>query len=114
LNNNNGDNPQTKEDIIKEKYSNLMGQPITISKASKRYKVPDSTIRDWINIDYIEVVDDGYPMKIDEAEIAYCADAYHARKASGTLAGMPLLDEKGLPYQIKHPDLSRRRKGKPQ
>ncbi len=48
-------------------------------------------------------------MLFNEAEIAYCVDIYQNRKRVG---GVPLLDENGLPYELKHPELSayRRRK----
>ena len=45
-------------------------------------------------------------MKLDEAEVAYCAEIYHERKAAGIRSGAPLLDEDGLPYELKHPELS--------
>ena len=62
---------RTREQIIAEKFGDLIEQPITVSEASKRYKVLGRTIREWISLDYIQVVDDSYPMKIDEAEVAY-------------------------------------------
>ncbi len=103
---------KTKEQIIADKYGPLKRQPITVSEASQRYKVLNRTIREWVSLNYIQVVDDGYPMKIDEAEIAYCAEIFHERKAAGVRSGVPLLDEQGLPYELKHPELSaiRRRK----
>jgi hypothetical protein len=103
---------RTKEQIIAEKFGDLREQPITISEASERYKVLGRTIREWVSLDYIQVVDHSYPVKIDEAEAAYCAEIFHERKAAGIRSGAPLLDEHGLPYELKHPELSayRRRK----
>lgn len=102
---------QTKEGIIKEKYPNLIGQPITISDASEKYDVPATTIREWHKKGYIKVVEPGYQMKLNEADIAYCADIYKDKKSSGIgFRGGPLLDENGLPYQVKHQSLSEYRK----
>jgi hypothetical protein len=107
---------KTKEQTIAEKFGKLMEQPITVSDAAKRYMVLGRTIREWISLDYIKVVDNGYPMKIDEAEVAYCAEIFHERKAAGIRSGAPLLDEHGLPYELKHPELSayRRKRRKKQ
>ena len=97
----------TKETILEKQFGELMGQSITISDASKKYNVIRRTIERWINQDYITVINpDNYPVEIDEAEIAYCADVYHQRKGK---SGVPLLDENGLPYQLKHPNLSKYR-----
>jgi hypothetical protein len=46
-------------------------------------------------------------MELDEAEVAYCAEIYHARNG---ISGVPLLDEDGLAYQLKHPELSEYRR----
>ena len=107
----NGSLPKTKEEIIEEKFSNLQGHPITISEAAEKYHVPRSTIEKWIEREYIEIVDaNSYPMKVNEADISYCVDVYQERKAMGIKGGVPLLDENGLPYELKHPTLSQRRK----
>jgi len=102
------DQARTKEEIIKEKFGHLQGKPIRISQASRKYNVPNSTIRDYIDCGYIGIVDEGYPKKIDEADAAYCAEIYHERKELGVRA--PLLDENGLPYQLKRPELSEYRR----
>ncbi len=107
---NGNDNVKTKQDILEESYADLIGQPLTISKASKRYKVPNSTLRDWIKQKYIRILDDGYPVKINEAEVAYCARVYHQRKKAGTLKGTPLFDLNGLPNKLMHPSLSEYRR----
>ena len=102
---------KTKEQIIEDKYGHLKGKPITISDAMDKYRIPqDSTIRRWITKGYIEVVDDGYPMRVDEAEVAYCTSIYHQRQAVGIRSGAPLLNEDGTPYQLKRPELSQQRR----
>ena len=111
--NNDSQQIRTKEQIIAEKFKDQREQPITVSEASEKYEILGRTIREWISLNYIHVVDDdSYPMKIDEAEVAYCAEIFHERKAAGIRSGAPLLDNYGLPYELKHPELSayRRRK----
>jgi hypothetical protein len=107
------DQTKTKEQVIKEKFAHLRRKPITISKAAESYALAGTTIREWINRGYITIIDSGYPTKIDEAEVAYCAEVYKERTSSGF--STRIFDENGLPYELKHPDLSeyrRRRKRK--
>lgn len=102
---------RSKEEIIQDEYAELSGVGITFSKASKKYSVPNTTTRDWVNVHgWIDVVDSGYPFKIDEAQTAYIANIYHDRKQAGTLGGAPLVDDNGLPYELLHPELSNKRK----
>jgi len=102
---------KTRETIINEKYPHLKGNPITITEAAGKYELPRSTIEKWLERKYIEIIDpDSYPMRVDEADVLYCVDVYRQRKALGITGGVPLLDENGLPYQLKHPDLSKRRR----
>ena len=48
-------------------------------------------------------------MELNEADVAYCAEIYHERKANKIGFRAPLLDEAGLPYQLKHPKLAKYR-----
>ena len=108
---------RTKEQIIDEKYAALKGQYMTITEASTQHDVPGNTIREWVALDYIRTISSSYPMKLNRADVAYCADIYHERKSVGVGFGVPLLDENGLQYELKHPELSayrRRRKQKKQ
>ena len=105
---------KTKEQIVAERFAHLVGQAITISEAVEKYGVPDGTLRVWITRNYVKVVDSqSYPMRIGEADVAYCSEVYHARRARGTHSGAPLLDDAGRPYVLKRPELAeyrRRRK----
>jgi hypothetical protein len=105
---------QTKEEIIASKYTELQDQAITLSQASEKYKVPRGTIRNWFYNSYVKPTDPtSYPMLFNEAEIAYCAEIYYERKQAGTgFYGAPLLDENGLPYELKHPSLAKYRRKK--
>ncbi len=94
----------TKEQIINEKFGDLIGQPITLTEAAKKYGVKRATIEGWYyRASYITPLDeDAYPKTFDEAEVAYLVEIYNDRRKTGSLA--PLLDENGLPYQIKDPE----------
>jgi hypothetical protein len=105
-------NGKTKEQIIEEQFGHLQGKAVTISQASQKYNIAGMTIRDWIARNYITIVDDGYPVRVNEAEVAYCADIHEQRQAAGITGGVPLLDENGLPYRLKHPELSEYRRRK--
>lgn len=104
----------TKDDLIKQNYAHLVGNPITVNNAIEKYRIPQTTILKWKNIGYITVIKPGYKMTIDEADMAYCAEAYHARRNAGFGFGgtAKLLDENGLPYQLKHPDLAKYRRNR--
>jgi excisionase family DNA binding protein len=103
----------SKQELINQKFPALIGQDITVTEAAKKYAINRRTILEWITKGYIKVIKSGYQMTIDNADMAYCADVYLQRKNNGIGFGLPLLDENGLPYTIKHPNLSayrRRRK----
>jgi len=107
---NNGQESKTKEEIIIKEYGQLKDQWITVSAAAHKYDVPGTTIRGWLTLDYVQCRDNNYPMKLNEAEVAYCAEIYHVRKKTGIRTGAPLLDERGLAYKLKHPQLSKYRR----
>jgi hypothetical protein len=55
----------------------------------------------------------GLRLKLDEADVAYCADIYTQKVAEyGTnrLFGVKIFDEDGNPYQLKYPDIARDRR----
>jgi hypothetical protein len=113
--NGNGDKGlDTKEEIIAARYGDLQGQPITLSKAAKKYGVPRGTLEAWQYKGYFSASSpDAYPKLFDEAEIAYCAGIYRKRKKAGTgFRGAPLLDSNGLPYKLKRPDVAKYRRSK--
>ena len=103
---------QTKAEIIAERYPKLVGHPITLSDAAQKYGVPRTTIQGWVyRSNYLAPLDPtSYPTRFDESEIAYLVEIYTQRKLSDSKA--KLLDDNGLPYEIKHPELAdyRRRK----
>jgi hypothetical protein len=110
-------NGKTKEQIIEEQFGHLRGKLITISEAAEKYDVSRKTVEAWIyRNQYLSIIDDtSYPKRIDEAEVAYCANIYHERQKMGLRHGIPLLDEDGLPVlELKHPELAKYRRKKKQ
>ncbi len=103
---------KTKEEIIMDKWPALVGRSITVTDAAKQYNIVRTTIIRWKEKGYLKVIEGGYKMLLDESHIAYCADIYHRRQAAGVRSGPPLLDDNGLPYELKHPKLSEYRKRK--
>lgn len=102
----------TREQLIAEKFPRLIGKPITLSDASQKYGVPRTVLSTWYyRNSYIEPIDpDAYPKFFDEAQIAYLSEIYARRKQTGSKA--PLLDDNGLPYELKHPELADYRRKK--
>jgi hypothetical protein len=100
--------------VRRENYKHLLGHPISVAEAAKRYNVPTMTIRSWMQRDLVTVLESGYGTKLDESGVAYCAAIYQIRKETGSLSGAPLLDEHGAPYELKNLWLAEyRRKKKP-
>jgi len=101
----------TKKELVEEKFADLVGQLITLSEAAKKFNMPRGTLEGWYYKGYITIAEESYPAKFDEAEIAYCVEIYNERKATGIgFYGAPLLDENGLPYELKHEALAKYRK----
>lgn len=99
--------PETKEGIIARHYDHLRSQPITVTEAVERYEVPKSTLIAWKNTGNVTVLEAGYRLTLDEADVAACAHVYRRRDG---LSGVPLFDEEGRVYQLKHPRLAAKRR----
>ncbi len=115
----NGHKPKTKEQIIREEFADLLGKPISVHEAGKKYEVL-SAIYGWVLAGYIRVIKKnikrGQKKLVDEADVAYCATVYKERlkKYGGQLQGVPIFDEYGNPYELKYEDLAERRRIKRQ
>jgi hypothetical protein len=92
-------------------FRHLKRCAITIADASEKYDVPGTTLRDWIESGFVEVLEPGYGKKLNETDVAYCAAIHRVRKAGGILR-VPLLKPDGTPYLLKHPELSEYRRKK--
>ena len=102
--------PKTKAQIIEEQFSHLRGQSITVSDAAEDYDLHRDTVLLWTKKGYITPLKQGgrgSRMELDKAEVAYCAKIYHERKGK---RGVRLFDEHGNPYQLKHPQLAKKRR----
>ncbi|MEW5958399.1 MAG: hypothetical protein AB1801_11775 [Chloroflexota bacterium] len=102
--------PKNKETILDEEFVSLRGRLITVTEGAEKYDLHRNTILEWVRKEYITAKKQGgrgSRMELDEAELAYCAKIYHERKG---ISGVPLLDENGLPYQLKHPELAKYRR----
>lgn len=62
----------------------------------------------WARAGYIEVKERGYRLKLNEADVAYCAKIYAEKyKAyNGKMTGVTVFDEEGNPYRLKYPEIA--------
>lgn len=98
----------TKEQLLQQDYSHLMGQGISMSQAAKKYRIPRSTMKRWVySQSYVGIVDESsYPQLVDEAHVALCAAIYHERKEAG-IKSVPYFDDDGTVITgLKHPKLA--------
>ncbi len=76
------------------KHAHLKGMGIGINEAAKKYGVPSSTVRRWMERGYItRLGQEGRKVLLDEADIAYCAELYRQRGGRRWI-----LDQDGRPY----------------
>ena len=102
--------PRTKQEIITEMFAHLCGQAISASEASRKYSkqynisISNELFSRWGRLGYIKVLGRGYRLQLDEADVAYCASVYAEKfdEYKGQLQGVPIFDEDGNPYQLKH------------
>lgn len=95
--------------IKRDDFKHLQGQAITVTEATEKYGLAGRTIRGWVSVGYVSIINPGgYPMKLDETDMAYCAAIHAVRKLHKSRA--PLLDKRGRPYLLKHPELARARR----
>lgn len=111
--NNGSKSPQTKDEIIAEKFAHLRDKPISAHAAQESYGVHHTNFIRWARAGYINILSEQKRLiELDEAEVAYCAHIYHQKRDEygGRIAGVKLFDQNGNPYQVKYPDLSARRR----
>jgi len=93
--------------IKREDFAHLEGEWVTLSEASQEFGIPRGTLRDWLYRGYIRG-EGKYPVRVNKADMAYCAAIYQVRKQFNSRA--PLLNEDGTPYLLKEPELARLRR----
>ena len=117
--NGNGDNePQTKDEIIATRFTHLQGQKISVSESSRKYSkthgisLSHVQFSRWAKFGFITVLEKGYRIQLDEAEVAYCAEVFAQKyyEYDGQLRGVSIFDEDGNPYQVKYPDIAEDRR----
>jgi hypothetical protein len=116
--NGNSQEPRTKQEIITARFAHLRSQPISVSEASRKYSktfgvtISQPLISRWVKLGYITVLNRGYRVQIDEAEVAYCADifAQKHREYEGRMQGVNVFDEDGNPYQLKYPEIAEQKR----
>jgi hypothetical protein len=116
--NGNSQEPQTKEEIIAAKFAHLRSQPISVSEASRKYSktfgvtISQPLISRWVKLGYITVLNRGYRLQLDEAEVAYCTDVFAQkhREYEGRMQGVNIFDEDGNPYQLKYPEIAEQKR----
>ena len=77
------------------KHAHLKNMPIWISNAARKYDIPNPTIVRWVAKGIIRRLGtDKNKVLIDQADMAYCAEIYHAHRGQGKW----LFNHDGTPY----------------
>ena len=107
------DNNDPSLNIKREDFEHLRGQKISMSEASRKYSTPEITIPHqnfsrWAKTGYIKVLERGWKVLLDEADVAYCAAVFKAKYNfyDGQMIGVPVFGEDGRPYQAKYPEMA--------
>jgi hypothetical protein len=112
---NNGYQNKTKEQIITEKYGHLRDKIISASAASRKYSeiygimITPQHFSQWAAAGHITVKGRGYRLKLDEADVAYCADifAQKYKEYDGLMVGVRIFDKYSNPYKLKYPEVAK-------
>jgi hypothetical protein len=102
--------------IKRKDYKHLHNQPISASEASRKYSqihnisISQRIFSRWAELKYITVLERGYRLLLDEADVAYCAAVYKAKHDlyRGRMSGVRIFDEAGNPYELKYPEVAAR------
>lgn len=71
-----------------------------------------NVLRQWPKRGIVAVIESGCGKQTDEADVAYCAKIFHARKSNNSFSGAPLLDVQGNPRLVMPPQLPEYRRKK--
>jgi len=94
--------------IKREDFSHIKGE-ITAQDATKKYGISYNFVQTskWKGI-IRKAGQRGTAVLLNEADVAYCAAVYHAKKEFyGTTYGVRFFDDDGEPYRAKFPQSSR-------
>jgi len=85
-----------KEELPEYKqYAHLRGIGIGVRQAGSKYTIPNQTIVRWAQRGFVQVLGtDKNKILLNEQDVAYCAEIYHARQGRGKW----LFRSDGTPY----------------
>lgn len=79
-----------------KKHKDLAGQPIHISEAARKYKIPHPTISRYVTKGIIKTLGkDGNKVLLDESFVAYVKEVIKRKKAG---QGKSFFNKDGTPY----------------
>ena len=83
--------------IKREDYEHLRGRKISVRDAAKKYNIAPMTFSRWAKAGYITVLDRGWKVKMDEADVAYGHAVYKAKYDfyDGQMSGVTIFDKAG-------------------
>jgi len=98
--------------IKREDFEHLRGQKISMSDASRKYGIPTHNLSRWAKTGLINILERGWKVLVDEADVAYCAAVYDAKYQlyQGKMMGVSIFDKDGSPYQVKYKDIATERR----
>ncbi|MBI3762225.1 MAG: MerR family transcriptional regulator [Chloroflexi bacterium] len=80
---------------IAKHFAHLIGTPIWVSEAARKYGIPSPTISVWTKHGHIKQIEhDKNRVLLDEADVAYCAKVHEERGGQGRW----LFNKDGTPY----------------
>ncbi len=115
---NNGQDYQTKGEIIIAHFAHLRGQTINAYQAQQKYDINHLNFIKWARAGYIEFQEDHEGPRpqilMNEADVAYCAYVYRQKETEHEGRIGRIFDKDGNPYQLRYPDVAayRRRRSK--
>ena len=94
--------------IKREDFDHLRGQRIAVREAATKYGIPYPLVSRWASAGYIKVLERGWRVFLDEADVAYCAAVYQAKSEiyDGKMQGVPIFDKDGNPFQSQYPEVA--------
>jgi len=94
--------------IKREDFEHLRGQKLSMSEASRKYNISQPTFSRWASLGFITVLERGWKVLLDEADVAYCAAVYHDKYQiyHGRMMGVSIFDKDGNPYRLKYREVA--------
>lgn len=94
--------------IKREDFKHLRGQGISVTNAGKKYDIRAANFSRWTKLGYIKVLERGWKLILDEADVAYCAAVYRAKYTlyDGQLSGVNIFDKEGRPYRLRYREIA--------